>query len=153
MHYNLRNRRSSMDETSSVSSRDSMASVNQAVSQTSSSSCRQESSWVQVLAKSSWLMYITVLVGAILGGGTIIRIYGNTCGLSLLDPSSWLMAAVTIGSPWCKALNWMGYMATSIVEHLWFHLFGIVVTWFIAFVPGKFQSVPSGTYKDQRVSD
>ena len=135
MHHNLRNPRASMDGTSSFSSRDSMAPIDRPVSHTA------VTKWIQGIIKTSWVMYIVVLVGAIFGGGTVIRIYGNTCGLSLLEPSSWFTAAVAIGSPWCKALNWMAYVATSIVEHLWFHLFGIVVTSFIAFVPGRFQSV------------
>lgn len=96
--------------------------------------------------KTSALTYALVLIVAILGGGSIIRLYGETCGISLLDPSTWLRGIFIIGSPWCKALNWGGYMATSIVEHLWFHLFGVFVTTFLSYVPGKFQNRDTGTY-------
>merc|ERR1712146_455315 len=93
--------------------------------------------WIQGILRTSWMTYILVLLGAVFGGGSMIRLYGNTCGLNLLDPSSWLRAFVTIGSPWCRALNWVGYMSTSIVEHLWFHLFGVIISTFVTFVPGK----------------
>ena len=102
------------------------------------------------ILKSSAMTYAFVLIVAILGGGSIIRLYGDTCGLSIMNPSSWLRATVTIGSPWCKALNWAGYMTTCIVEHMWFHLFGLMTTTFIAYVPGKFQSREAGTYHDKR---
>ena len=84
--------------------------------------------WIQRILKTSWMTYVLVLLGAVFGGGSLIRLYGNTCGLSIIDPSSWLRASITIGSPWCKLLNWVGYVTTSIVEHLWFHLFGIILT-------------------------
>lgn len=99
--------------------------------------------------KTSAMAYVMVLILAILGGGSIIRLYGETCGLSLLDPSTWLRATITIGSPWCKALNWFGYMATSIVEHLWFHIFGLFITTFLAYVPGNFVSQSPGSYHNR----
>ena len=94
--------------------------------------------------------YVLVLLGAVFGGGSLIRVYGNTCGLNIFDPGSWLLAFVTIGSPWCRALNWVGYMTTSIVEHIWFHLFGVVITSFVSFVPGKMNNLSAGQYGDHR---
>ena len=102
--------------------------------------------WFQTLLKRSWSMYVLVLLGSVFGGGSLIRLYGNTCGLSLLDPYSWFGAIISIGSPWCRALNWVGYMTTSIVEHLWFHLFGMLITGLLTFVPGKFTSPGTGQY-------
>lgn len=107
-------------------------------------------SFYETVLKTSAMTYAMVLILAILGGGSLIRLYGETCGLNILDPSTWLRATITIGSPWCKALNWVGYMATSIVEHLWLHLFGLLVTSLVAYVPGKFTSRSPGTYHDQR---
>ena len=80
----------------------------------------------KTLFKTSAITYALVLIFAILGGGSVIRLYGETCGVNIFDPSTWLRATMTIGSPWCKALNWVGYMSTSIVEHLWFHMFGLL---------------------------
>ena len=104
----------------------------------------------KTLFKTSAITYALVLIFAILGGGSVIRLYGETCGLNIFDPSTWLRATMTIGSPWCKALNWVGYMSTSIVEHLWLHMFGLLVTSFVAYVPGNFKSHSPGTYHDQR---
>merc|ERR1712224_549109 len=74
--------------------------------------------WIQFLVKGSWWMHVLVLLGAILGGGSLIRLYGDTCGLSLLDSSTWFRAFVTIGGPWCKRLNWVIHLTTRIVEDL-----------------------------------
>ena len=54
--------------------------------------------WIQRILKTSWMTYVLVLLGAVFGGGSLIRLYGNTCGLSIIDPSSWLRASITIGS-------------------------------------------------------
>ena len=124
MSYNLRQRTSSSTTTMPASTTTMPDSDRQ-----SEMGWRDNDSykWIQGLMRTSWMTYILVLLGAVFGGGSMIRLYGNTCGLNLLEPSSWLRAFVTIGSPWCRVLNWVGYMATSIVEHLWFHLFGIII--------------------------
>ncbi len=108
--------------------------------------------WIQRILKTSWMTYVLVLLGAVFGGGSLIRLYGNTCGLSIIDPSSWLRASITIGSPWCKLLNWVGYVTTSIVEHLWFHLFGIILTSFVSFLPNKLKNLKVGQYTDERTT-
>ena len=38
--------------------------------------------WIQGLLRTSWMTYILVLLGAVFGGGSMIRLYGNTCGLN-----------------------------------------------------------------------
>lgn len=173
MSYNLRSRSSDTDTMSSLRIRanGTMAAVSRSASPSpsrnsscssthgnpeqdtfefSSSSHKFADSFHTKIFKTSAITYAFVMMIAILGGGSIIRLYGETCGLSIMEPSSWLRATVTIGSPWCKALNWAGYMTTCIVEHMWFHLFGVITTTFIAYVPGKFQSREAGTYHDKR---
>lgn len=108
--------------------------------------------WIQRILKTSWMTYVLVLLGAVFGGGSLIRLYGNTCGLSIIEPSSWLRASITIGSPWCKLLNWVGYVTTNIVEHLWFHLFGIMMTSFVTFLPSKLKNLKVGQYTDERTT-
>ena len=108
--------------------------------------------WIQRILKTSWMTYVLVLLGAVFGGGSLIRLYGNTCGLSIIEPSSWLRAFITIGSPWCKLLNWVGYVTTNIVEHLWFHLFGIMMTSFVTFLPSKLKNLKVGQYTDERTT-
>ena len=80
-------------------------------------------------------LYSLVLLGCVFGGGSIIRIYGDTCGLSLFDPGSWFTSMVLIGSPWCRGLNWVGYVSTTIVENIWYHALANAITWSIAKVP------------------
>ena len=106
--------------------------------------------WIQRILKTSWMTYVLVLLGAVFGGGSLIRLYGNTCGLSIIEPSSWLRASITIGSPWCKLLNWAGYVTTNIVEHLWFHLIGIIMTSFVTFLPNKLKNLKVGQYTDDK---
>ena len=84
------------------------------------------------MMQSSAIIYGMVLIVAIFGSGFVIRLYGETCGLRILDPSSWLTVPVSVGSPWCKSLNFAGYILTNIVEHLWFHLFGLSITCMVA---------------------
>ena len=161
MVYNLRNRSSETDTMSHSRSPSPSPSRNSSCSsihgnpekktfEFSSYTHKFADSFHTKVLKTSSMTYAFVLMIAILGGGSIIRIYGKTCGLSILEPSSWIRATVTLGSPWCKALNWAGYMTTCIVEHMWFHLFGLMTTTFIAYVPGKFQSREAGTYHDKR---
>ena len=147
MSYKLRHRTSSSNTTMPASTTTMPTSDRQ-----SEMGWRENDSykWIQGILRTSWMTYILVLLGAVFGGGSMIRLYGNTCGLNLLDPSSWLRAFVTIGSPWCRALNWVGYMATSIVEHLWFHLFGVIISTFVTFVPGKMISLSAGNYDGRK---
>ena len=51
------------------------------------------------MMQSSAIIYGMVLIVAIFGGGFVIRLYGETCGLRILDPSSWLTVPVSVGSP------------------------------------------------------
>ena len=95
----------------------------------------------ETMMNSSAIIYGTVLIVSILGGGFVIRLYGETCGLKILEPSTWMNATVTIGSSWCKSLNLAGSISTNIVEHLWFHMFGVVVTCLIAYLPGKLKNL------------
>ena len=67
------------------------------------------------------MLYVTFIVGIIFGGGSIIRLYGNTCGLSILDPGSWFRSTILMASPWCRGLNWMSYIVSSVIENIWYH--------------------------------
>ena len=95
----------------------------------------------ETMMQSSAIIYGMVLIVAIFGSGFVIRLYGETCGLRISEPSTWLNSTVTIGSPWCKSLNLAGYITTNIVEHLWFHLFGLSITAMVAYLPGKLKNL------------
>ena len=63
-------------------------------------------------------------------GGVAIRLYGETCGVNPFDPSSWFRSFILVGSPWCKFLNWVGYLSNSIMEMFWYHM-GTVIFGYI----------------------
>ena len=92
---------------------------------------------LKTIFKNTLVIHTILLVIAILFGGSIIRLYGNTCGISIFEPYGWIKASVLIGSSWCKTLNWIGYVTTNIVENMWFHIFGIVFNLFLSFIPDK----------------
>ena len=149
MSYNLRNR--SSDTMAHSRSPSPSPSRNSSCSSTHVNPVQKVAgTFYSNVLKTSAMTHAIVLMFAILGGGSMIRLYGQTCGLNIFEPYSWLRATITIGSPWCKALNWVGYMATSVVEHLWLHLFGLMVTSFLAYIPGNFSNREPGTYHDQR---
>ena len=75
-----------------------------------------------VIMNKTIITYVIFVMGCIFGGGSVIRLYGNTCGLSLFDPSGWFTSTVLMGSPWCRGLNWVGFIVSSVVENIWYHL-------------------------------
>ena len=103
---------------------------------------------LQPYLKNSVTIYLLVLLGSIFGGGSLIRFYGQTCGLNLFDWTTWGTAFITIGSPYCKGLNWICYTTTSIVEHLWLHLLGLLVTSIVAYLPSGFNPRKAGVYEN-----
>ena len=67
----------------------------------------------------------------------LIRIYGNTCGISILYPSSWLSSFLLVGSPYCRGLNWATNLTSGIVENLWFHLISNLLTSLYLYIPNN----------------
>ena len=64
------------------------------------------------------VIYFSLLFIVIFAHGILINVYGQTCGLSLFNPTSWLYYIVTSGSPWCRMLNHCIYMTDTIVQHI-----------------------------------
>ena len=71
--------------------------------------------------KTTYFIYTIILFVSIFGGGSIIKVYGETCGLSILSPSEWGRSLMLMGSPWCRGLNWMSYIVSNIIENIWYH--------------------------------
>ena len=86
--------------------------------------------------KTTYFIYTIILFVSIFGGGSIIKIYGETCGLSILSPSEWGRSLMLMGSPWCRGLNWLGYTSTTIVEHIWYHIITNIVALVCIDIPG-----------------
>ena len=53
----------------------------------------------------------------------LIRLYGDTCGLSLHN----IHRLLTVGSPWCHGLNWACWATGQVVERGWYHAVGLGV--------------------------
>ena len=48
------------------------------------------------MVQSSAIIYGMVLIVAIFGSGFVIRLYGETCGLKISEPSTWLNSTVQL---------------------------------------------------------
>ena len=88
-----------------------------------------------MIIQKSLFVYSLILLLSIFGGGSIVRLYGDTCGISLLDPSSWGSSFILMGSPWCRGLNWLGYVSTTVVENIWYHTIANIVGYMLLHLP------------------
>jgi hypothetical protein len=89
------------------------------------------------MLKNTLLLYSLILLLSVFGGGGIIRIYGDTCGISLFDPGDWGRVFILMGSPWCRGLNWLGYATTSIVENIWYHTISNIAGYVLLNIPNS----------------
>ena len=105
------------------------------------------------MIQTTAFLYTAILFACVFGGGGVIRLYGDTCGLSLLSPSTWASSLVLIGSPWCRGLNWVGYVSTTIVENIWYHIIANALTWVCSSIPIHGSKIPvrmSPVYTDMK---
>jgi hypothetical protein len=112
---------------------------------------------ILILAKENMIqitaiVYTAIIFACVFGGGGIIRLYGDTCGLSLMDPGSWARSMLLIGSPWCRGLNWLGYVTTSVVENIWYHMIANGITWICTTLPIGNAKIPD-RIADPRIAD
>ena len=75
------------------------------------------------------MLYALMIFLAVFGGGGMIRMYGETCGLSPTDPSTWFRSFMLIGSPWCRFLNWGGHLSSGVMEYIWYHMGAVMLGW------------------------
>jgi hypothetical protein len=87
-------------------------------------------------------LYTLMVLASVFLGGSIIRLYGETCGRSLFDPLSWVSSFMLIGSPWCRALNWVGHISTMVMEYVWFHLATVTLGWISTYIPSMIGGNP-----------
>ena len=102
-----------------------------------SNNFRQLATMFQNIFRGTLSLYTLIVLASVFGGGSLIRLYGETCGLSILSPGTWFQSFVLIGSPWCRTLNWLGHMATMVMEYIWFHLATMFVGWISAYIPNN----------------
>jgi len=89
--------------------------------------------------KTSLAIYVATVVLLFSVGGTAIRLYGETCGVNLFSPYSWFQSFILVGSPWCKFLNWIGYLSNSVMEMFWIHIATAVFGYMTASFPSLIQ--------------
>ena len=94
-----------------------------------------EDKMLSKIFKSTAFLYLLVLLVSIFGGGLIVRFYGETCGINIFKPRTWIMTATLMGSPYCKTLNWLSFISTSVVENMYWHILTITITYLLSFVP------------------
>ena len=106
--------------------------------QNSSDSITTEQTKSQNNKKKTYIKYsLMVHLFIIFLSCILIRIYGNTCGISILYPSSWLSSFLLVGSPYCRGLNWATNLTSGIVENLWFHLISNLLTSLYLYIPNN----------------
>ena len=66
-------------------------------------------------------VYTCMLLSTVVGHSMLIRVYGETCGISLRN----LMRLVTVGSPWCSGLHWMCQVTGELAGRVWYHIIGV----------------------------
>ena len=84
--------------------------------------------YIRTCLKSAWFMYVMSVFLSILTGGSIIRIYGSTCGFNIFEPDTWFTSVMVMGSSYCKCLNWLGYLTGITVDNIWIHVCTILMS-------------------------
>lgn len=79
--------------------------------------------------------YIVFFIFIVITHGGLINLYGHTCGISFMTPSSWFTYVIMTGSQWCKMLNWLTYVTDNIINHIWIYIstfcFGSIISKFL----------------------
>jgi hypothetical protein len=82
-----------------------------------------------------WTIYALTIFGCIFFSGTIIKLYGETCGIDIFTPSTWIRSALLMGSPYCRMLNYIGQISGSIMENMWVHIVTTTISRILISVP------------------
>lgn len=83
---------------------------------------------LSTILKNIWAVYFLTVIGCLFFSGSIIRIYGETCGISIYKPSTWFTTIALMGSPYCRMLNYIGQISGSVMEHFWIHMITTTLT-------------------------
>ena len=83
--------------------------------------------------------------------GFIISIYGNTCGIDILHPSSWPFSLIIVGSPWCSRLATLSLWMTTAIENMWVVLCSLLMLNMVSFIPSETVKKAFGTIGDKTI--
>ncbi len=87
------------------------------------------------LLNSIWFMYFATILGCLFFSGFIISYYGETCGINIYRPDTWVTTLALMGSPYCRALNQIGQISGNIMENLWIHVIATGMTRIALWIP------------------
>lgn len=71
---------------------------------------------------SIWFAYFATIVVCLFFSGFIIRYYGETCGINIYRPDTWMTTLALMGSPYCRILNQIGQISGNIMDSRHRHL-------------------------------
>jgi len=84
---------------------------------------------------SIWFAYFATIVACLFFSGFIIRYYGETCGINIYRPDTWMTTLALMGSPYCRILNQIGQISGNIMENLWIHVIATSMTRVALWIP------------------
>ncbi len=96
--------------------------------------------YILSIINSIIFIYICIIILIVFLGGTFIKLYGNTCGISFLEPSTYVTSFILMGSPFCKTLNYLCYASSCLLENIWIHFGTICIAKILYYIPESFKN-------------
>jgi hypothetical protein len=90
---------------------------------------------IRAILNSIWTTYLFTVIICLFFSGYIISYYGETCGINIYRPDTWVTTLALMGSPYCKMLNYIGQVSGNIMENLWIHLIATAMSRVVIWVP------------------
>ena len=87
------------------------------------------------LLNNIWITYFLTILSCLFFSGFIIRYYGETCGIDMYRPDTWVTTLALMGSPYCRVLNQIGQISANIMENLWIHVIATMMSRIVLWVP------------------
>jgi hypothetical protein len=87
------------------------------------------------LLNNIWITYFLTILSCLFFSGFIIRYYGETCGINMYRPDTWVTTLALMGSPYCRVLNQIGQISANIMENLWIHVIATMMSRIVLWVP------------------
>jgi hypothetical protein len=93
------------------------------------------STMISTVLNSIWFAYFATIIVCLFFSGFVIRYYGETCGINIYRPDTWMTTLALMGSPYCRVLNQIGQISGNIMENLWIHVIATGMTRIALWIP------------------
>jgi hypothetical protein len=90
---------------------------------------------ISSVLNSIWFTYVVTILICLFFSGFIIRQYGETCGINIYRPDTWMTTMALMGSPYCRILNQVGQISGNIMENLWIHVIATAMSRVALWIP------------------